>query len=97
LLSLEAEVNDLKDKISHHQKKHRRCDRDIEKHEQVSLVLSSALSAKRNTAQKLHSNYISNSNIPTIETTMNIPAAANHHPLEIKIKRIIDSTDFNWL
>lgn len=39
LISLKEEIEELRDKVALFQKKHRRCDRDITKHEQVTLPL----------------------------------------------------------
>ena len=53
VVSLQSEIAELHAKVSAHQKKHRRCDKEIEKHEQVTRCLASVLIAIRSTARKL--------------------------------------------
>jgi len=52
-IALQNEIAELQNKVSAHQKKHRRCDKEIEKHEQVTLHSVSALTVTRNMVRKL--------------------------------------------
>jgi len=51
-IKLEEEIRELKGLIGQHQRKHRRCDRDINKEEQVPLSLYSVLFVRRSMARK---------------------------------------------
>lgn len=59
-LDLEEEIETLKTRIASKHKKHRRCDKEIEKENQVTIFLFSVPSAKRSTHRASLSNCTSN-------------------------------------